>query len=84
MRTLKLLFFTFILGAAFASAGAESSQLFTNSQLSSSLSGTTGSGLNFAELPKSAIYGFLGAGFLVITVLRRRKHIHRVQKTRIQ
>lgn len=82
MRTLIFTFLTLLLGAALVSAAVETSQLFTHSQLSSSLSGTTSSGFNFAALPKSAIYGFLGAGFLVITVLRRRKHSYRTETSR--
>ena len=83
MRTLTLIFLTFLLSATMASAMVEASQLFSHTQLSSSLSGTTTSGFNFAELPNSAIYGFLGAGFLVITVLRRRKHIYRMRNPRV-
>jgi hypothetical protein len=82
MRTLLLTVFSILLGASIAAAGMEASQMFLYSHLSSSLSGTTSAGFDFVEIPKSAIYGFIGAGFLVISVLRRRRHIYRIQKHR--
>ena len=82
MRTLLFTVFSILLGASIAVAGMEASQMFLYSHLSSSLSGTTSSGFDFTEISKSDVYGFMGAGFLVISVLRRRKHIYRVQKRR--
>lgn len=71
-----------LLSASIAVAGVEASQMFLYSHLSSILSGTTRSGFDFTEIPKSSVYGIMGAGFLVISVLRRRKQIYGIQKRR--
>jgi hypothetical protein len=79
MRTLLLTVLVLTFTVLTVSAGLDSSAIILNIDLSSSLSGTTSSGFDFAEVPKSATYGLLGAGFLVLTVLRRRKHIYRIK-----
>ena len=83
MRTLLATVFGLTFTVITASAGIEYSALFLNMDLSTSLSGTTSSGFDFAEVPKTATYGLLGAGFLVLSVLGRRKHIYRIQKQRV-
>tara|TARA_B100000586_G_C19850693_1_gene318530 strand:+ start:295 stop:546 length:252 start_codon:yes stop_codon:yes gene_type:complete len=83
MRTLLATVFGLTFTVITASAGIEYSALFLNMDLSPSLSGTTSSGFDFAEVPKTATYGLLGAGFLVLSVFGRHKHIYRIQKQKV-
>ena len=66
-------------GLVISTHAIENTNETNESNLAVSLSGATKSGLEFDELSSSAMLGSLGAGFLVINVLRRRKHIYRVQ-----
>ncbi len=83
MRSLILSTIVILVGTITASAAIEPLQIALNANLSGALSGTTSTGLIFGELPKSAAYGLMGAGFLVLTVIRRRNNITKLVKRRI-
>jgi hypothetical protein len=83
MRTLIIIVIGITISVLAANAGTDTLSMLTNVDFPSSLSGTTSTGFDFAEVPRTATYGLLGAGFLVLTVLRRRKHIYRINKTKV-
>ena len=77
MRTLLTILLGTIITASAVSGFTEHAALTAATSFSSALSGATNSGVDFANVPPSATYGMIGAGFLLLTVLRRRHKIYK-------
>ena len=78
MRIFVITAILVFLGEALVFAIGTETQVGSNTILSLSLSGLGSSGVNVANIPLSAFCGLMGAGFLVLAVVRRRKYLYRI------
>lgn len=83
MRSLIATVTGILVSALATTASAETATVLSSLDFSNSLSGATTLGLDITLLPKSAAYGILGAGYLILSVLRRRNNNFRTPKQRV-